>query len=715
MKKIIIGILVLFSLSANGQIVNKFRDSSWFKSGVRFDSTLVFSKGAGNGKVWTSNANGTGSWQTFTASGVTQGALDDSILRIDGTINGLRFVDTLYRNSDSIVFKIKGIRYAIKDSSGISLQTLNDSLARIDSTINAIPPQTLAISGDTLSISGGNSVLLPVYVNTDTATVTEYTVLNSQNAPPVSPNIGDTYLVGNSPTGAWVGHAKDIAEWNGISWDFTDGVQGDYLYNTTTALTYIFRSGNWVQTTGIPALHKGNTISSGLTLGTKNAKDFSFISNNQLRGSFGSSGSFKVNNLGGSGNVLVKADNLGVQSKTYIGDGLTLRNDSLIGSSADIDNYIPLTGTAVGEPVTGDIELNGTQYDIGLNQTYNDNVNKINFRQDEGLFLTAINTINGNQSFVNIAENSIYNQGGTTSFIIGDFGVQIGALSSTKGLTSNTDYSSNIDSLDYTQKKYVDNRIADTASALRALIPSVSGYATQTALNDTALTLRQIRKVDTMYRRLDSIIFPINGLRHAIKDSVNPVPTFSYGRNATLDSTIAIFNGTRYAAKDSSGANQTPWTSNINANGNTLFGNSTSGGSLTLSSTSNPTKGQINLQGTVAWTADLFSPPSYSISRNSGYFQMNAGTNGFNINNSGNTANLFHVKDDGATCVGGLSPAASAKLEVRSTTSGFLPPKMTTTQRDAISSPAAGLMIYDTTVNKVSVYNGTSWKYLMYE
>lgn len=79
MRKIAVIIFVLVSISANAQIVNKFRDSTWFKSGVRFDSTLFFTKGAGSGKVLTSDANGRATWQTFSSAGVTQGALDDSI------------------------------------------------------------------------------------------------------------------------------------------------------------------------------------------------------------------------------------------------------------------------------------------------------------------------------------------------------------------------------------------------------------------------------------------------------------------------------------------------------------------------------------------------------------------------------------------------------------------------------------------------------------
>jgi hypothetical protein len=55
------------------------------------------------------------------------------------------------------------------------------------------------------------------------------------------------------------------------------------------------------------------------------------------------------------------------------------------------------------------------------------------------------------------------------------------------------------------------------------------------------------------------------------------------------------------------------------------------------------------------------------------------------------------------------SPNASAQLDVVSTTKGFLPPRMTTTQRNAIASPAAGLQVFDTTLNMMSYYNGTIW------
>jgi hypothetical protein len=65
--------------------------------------------------------------------------------------------------------------------------------------------------------------------------------------------------------------------------------------------------------------------------------------------------------------------------------------------------------------------------------------------------------------------------------------------------------------------------------------------------------------------------------------------------------------------------------------------------------------------------------------------------------------------DTGNLCIGNTLDVASARLIVNSTTQGFLPPRMDSTQKNAISGPAAGLMIYDTTLNRPCFYNGTTW------
>jgi hypothetical protein len=67
------------------------------------------------------------------------------------------------------------------------------------------------------------------------------------------------------------------------------------------------------------------------------------------------------------------------------------------------------------------------------------------------------------------------------------------------------------------------------------------------------------------------------------------------------------------------------------------------------------------------------------------------------------------ITTSGNVGIGTTTPDSNAILQLNSTTQGLLPPKMTTTQKNAISTPPSGLVLYDTTTNKLCVYNGTSW------
>jgi hypothetical protein len=70
--------------------------------------------------------------------------------------------------------------------------------------------------------------------------------------------------------------------------------------------------------------------------------------------------------------------------------------------------------------------------------------------------------------------------------------------------------------------------------------------------------------------------------------------------------------------------------------------------------------------------------------------------------------NTFVVRS-GSASLGATTANASAIFDITSTTKGFLPPRGTNTQMNAIASPATGLVFYDTTNNKLCVYNATSW------
>ena len=72
--------------------------------------------------------------------------------------------------------------------------------------------------------------------------------------------------------------------------------------------------------------------------------------------------------------------------------------------------------------------------------------------------------------------------------------------------------------------------------------------------------------------------------------------------------------------------------------------------------------------------------------------------------------NNSNIHNNGAGVgIGTISPNASAKVEIASTTQGFLPPRMTDLQRNAIAAPAVGLVIFNTTTNCLNFYIGSGW------
>ncbi len=57
----------------------------------------------------------------------------------------------------------------------------------------------------------------------------------------------------------------------------------------------------------------------------------------------------------------------------------------------------------------------------------------------------------------------------------------------------------------------------------------------------------------------------------------------------------------------------------------------------------------------------------------------------------------------------GSLPNSSAMLDVKASNAGFLPPRMTSSQRDAINTPAEGLLIYNTTTKCIELYKNNTW------
>lgn len=76
----------------------------------------------------------------------------------------------------------------------------------------------------------------------------QISALGYQNDPPGSPSEGDRYLVGDTPTGAWTGHAEEIAYYSG-GWQFLEPLPGWRAYVLGDS-EYLYEESDWDPVSG---------------------------------------------------------------------------------------------------------------------------------------------------------------------------------------------------------------------------------------------------------------------------------------------------------------------------------------------------------------------------------------------------------------------------------------------------------------------------------
>jgi hypothetical protein len=77
---------------------------------------------------------------------------------------------------------------------------------------------------------------------------------------------------------------------------------------------------------------------------------------------------------------------------------------------------------------------------------------------------------------------------------------------------------------------------------------------------------------------------------------------------------------------------------------------------------------------------------------------------------STNALRRLTLTQNGTMAIGNSNPHVSALLDIQGTTGGLLIPRVTTAQRNEISSPANGLMVYNTTTNNLNYFKtGDGW------
>ncbi|MEO6721440.1 MAG: hypothetical protein ABIN67_13815 [Ferruginibacter sp.] len=164
----------------------------------------------------------------------------------------------------------------------------------------------------------------------------------------------------------------------------------------------------------------------------------------------------------------------------------------------------------------------------------------------------------------------------------------------------------------------------------------------------------------------------------------------------TTTNAINYWNGTVWTSPGAAGASQ--WTTN---GSDIYFGGKIGLGTITAPATT------IHMSGTLSIKCNpATGSTTGAISCESDVLFYTAQW-GHVFNDSGGEAGRF---SSGYLCVGIWSNIPSAKFFVLSTTKGALLPRMTTTQKNAIASPADGLIVYDTTLSKLCVYEASAWK-----
>lgn len=151
------------------------------------------------------------------------------------------------------------------------------------------------------------------------------------------------------------------------------------------------------------------------------------------------------------------------------------------------------------------------------------------------------------------------------------------------------------------------------------------------------------------------------------------------------------------------------------SNGNGILFGDTSGNSLDIKAKRVfatdliETKSNLYLSGASGNRIQFFEPGvayrgNIGVQNGTSYIQVRTGS-ATNLTD-GTLSTIFD--DAGSVGIGGITSVnASARLQIDSSTKGFLPPRMTSAQRTAIGTPAVGLLVYQTDATE-GLYENTS-------
>ena len=568
-------------------------------------------------------------------------------------------------------------------------------------------------------------------------------VISIQSTPPISNIDGDRYLISGG-TGVWSGKTNLISEWLNPNWLYTTGVTDNTVFVTDTLTTVRYNGSNWTPYRGTAILQNGNKLNTSVNIGSNDNNDVNFRSSGTTRMTIKNNGnvgigtatpSAKLHVVGNAstGDTVNPLIVKGIYDNTFlISNQNAYANPNRMGVYSTIyDNRfnIDLAGSA------GQFRLNygnskfwmnpypmafGTTFLFASNPSGGSGESGIehtvnclgSYNIGEILNIGCDGSSTGVTYFGKYIRKSNFNNPNATFYplIALDGNVGLGTSTPTASLhlinttTGHTFIAqdSNPDStpfvIDNNGNVGIGTSTPDSKLVIKGSDSSSSNYG---------LKVQNSGGTDNFVVRNDGLI-TVNDVTNG-SDSSNSVRfyqtipatgTYNYGFLSvgapTYANYAAVGNTSRthfYSSESPKTAYEADMAATVSSPYRAGFGASVIG---------------INTGGTnVALYSDVRNGVSnytiYSVNGDSFFnktsMTLNGKTNGsdsvFSVNNSGGTNN-FVVRNDGNVGIGTSTPDNSAILQVDSTTKGFLPPRMTASQAEAISNPSEGLMVYIT-------------------
>ncbi len=370
------------------------------------------------------------------------------------------------------------------------------------------------------------------------------------------------------------------------------------------------------------------------------------------------------------------------------------------------------TSDITGTGVNGQVAFwNGTNTQTGSNNLFWDATNnrlRINQATDAGFRLdvngtaritstlntgadAVVNGVNIGRGAGNIATNTRVGVGALNSNTTGNSNTANGL----SALQNNTTGNSNTANGGYALFSNTTGN-SNTANGFQALVNNTTGY------NNTANGVNVLFSNTTGYNNT------ANGL-NALRLNTTGVENTAVGQGAGENNSTG--NNNTFIGREA-GLINTTGNSNSALGWNALRFNTTGNNNIALGLSA----GRFIADGT---TANAISNNSVFIGTNTraladnqtnqiviGTSAIGLGSNTTVLGNSSTTDTAIY----GRLLSGTTTPIASAQVQIDSTTRGFLPPRMTTTQINAISSPAVGLVVYNTTLDVLCYRDSVGWK-----